>query len=198
MNVKNEPELDGTLRAIVAADRIALSGTSEGQDLMRRRLTVFYGYFALMGTFGVVGGRMRLPLDIDPGVLAFIRNVQAVHAFVLCAAFLSLRFWVRDLRLMGAIDLLATVATSLAAAFALSVMPSALTADVSAVSFFLLFFTVRAALVPSQPWLAMPSTTSVAHAEASSTTRWSCSMGRPWRASSSPKGRSRSRAPCTC
>ncbi|MET0413246.1 MAG: hypothetical protein ABW217_18210, partial [Polyangiaceae bacterium] len=104
MTAAKAPELDGTLRAIVAADRIALSGTTEGQDLLRRRLIVFYGYFTLMGTFGVVGGRMRLPIDIDPSVLAFIRNVQAVHAFVLCSAFLSVRFWVRDLRLMRAID----------------------------------------------------------------------------------------------
>ena len=155
MTATKAPELDGTLRAIVAADRIALSETSEGQALLRRRLMVFYGYFALMGTCGVVGGRLRLPIDIDPGVLAFIRNVQAGHALVLCFAYLGVRFWVRDLRLMRAIDVLATVATSLAAALALSVVPTALTADVSAVSFFLLFFTVRAALVPSQPWIAM-------------------------------------------
>jgi len=36
--------LDGTLRAIIAADRLQLSETVEGRDLLQRRLMVFYGY----------------------------------------------------------------------------------------------------------------------------------------------------------
>jgi serine/threonine-protein kinase len=55
---------------------------------------------------------------------------------------------------MRALDALATVSTSVTAAVALSIVPSALTVDVTAVSFFILFFALRAALVPSKPWLA--------------------------------------------
>jgi hypothetical protein len=39
---------DGTLSAIVAADRLALSDATEGKELLHRRLTVLYGYFALL------------------------------------------------------------------------------------------------------------------------------------------------------
>src|SRR5688572_12574655 len=126
MTATKATELDRTLRAIVAADRLALSDASEGKDLLRSRLTVFYGYFALMGVTGSLGGRLRLPVDIDPGVLAFIRNVQAAHALLLCIVFISLRFWVGEPRLVRALDVLATVATSLAAALALSVVPDSL------------------------------------------------------------------------
>ena len=73
---------------------------------------------------------------------------------MLCAIFVALRSRVREPRLVRALDVLATVSTSVTAAVALSVVPRALTVDVTAVSFFILFFALRAALVPSKPWLA--------------------------------------------
>jgi serine/threonine-protein kinase len=147
--------LDGTLSAIVAADRLALSEATESKELLHRRLTVFYGYFALLGVLGAIGGRVRrFPPETDPGALALLLDVQSAHAFVLCAIFAALRFRVRKPGLVRALDVLATVATSVTAAVALSIVPYALTVDVSAVSFFILFFALRAALVPSRPWLA--------------------------------------------
>lgn len=147
--------IDGTLRAIVAADRLAASEATEGWELLRRRLTVFYGYFALFGALGAVAVRIRgIPVDIDPDVLAFMRNVQGAHALVLCATFAALRFGVREPRAMRALDIFATASTAVTAAVALSAVPRALTIDVSVVSFFVLFFTLRAALVPSKPWVA--------------------------------------------
>jgi hypothetical protein len=147
--------LDGTLRAIVAADRLALSEAGEGKELLHRRLTVFYGYFALLGALGAIAGRVRrFPADADPRLLALLLDVQSAHALVLCAIFVALFSRVREPRLVRALDVLATVSTSVTAAVALSVVPYALTVDVTAVSFFILFFALRAALVPSKPWLA--------------------------------------------
>jgi eukaryotic-like serine/threonine-protein kinase len=149
------PTLDGTLRAIVAADRLALSEASQGNELLQRRLVVFYGYFALLAVLGAIaGGAKQVLADAEPRVRAFVLTVQFAHAIALCAIFLALRFRARDPRLVRALDVLATVATSVTAAAALSVVPRALTVDVSAVSFFILFFALRAALVPSKPWLA--------------------------------------------
>ena len=49
-----EPEsaVDGTLEAIVAADRLALSEAGEESELLRQRCSVFYAYFALFGVLG--------------------------------------------------------------------------------------------------------------------------------------------------
>jgi hypothetical protein len=147
--------LDGTLRAIVAADRLALSEAAEGGELLHRRLTVFYGYFALVGTLGVIATYVRAALDeIDTSGFAVARQVQAAHALALCAIFVALRFWVREPRVVRGLDVLATVATSATAAVALSSVPQAFTVDVAAVAFFILFFVLRAALVPSKPWIA--------------------------------------------
>jgi eukaryotic-like serine/threonine-protein kinase len=149
--------LDGTLRAIVAADRLQLSETASGKRLLHRRLTVFYGYFALLDALAAVTGRVRhVPLDFDPRTVGFIRNVQSAHAIVLCIVFLALRFRVREaqVHLMRALDVFATVATAATAAVALSAVSRAVTVDVSAVAFFVLFFVVRAAIVPSKPWVA--------------------------------------------
>ena len=147
--------LDATLRAIVAADRLALSETIEGKELLHRRLIVFYGYFTLVSVLGATAGRVRrFPADTDPSVLAFLLNVQSAHAMVTCAIFVALRFRVRDPRLVHALDVLAIASTAATAAIALSVVPYAVTVDVSAVAFFILFFALRAALVPSNPWLA--------------------------------------------
>ncbi|MBX3228628.1 MAG: serine/threonine protein kinase [Labilithrix sp.] len=147
--------LDGTLRAIVAADRLPLSETVDGKALLHRRLTVFYGYFALLATLAALAGRVRHVLaDLDPELLRFVMNVQAGHAVVLGLVFAALRLRVHDELLLRALDVVATVATAGTAAVALSVVPYVVTVDVSAVAFFVLFFVVRAALVPSKPWLA--------------------------------------------
>jgi serine/threonine-protein kinase len=149
------PTLDRALNAIVLADRLALSEASEGKDLLHRRLSVFYGYFTLLSALGAIAGRVRrFPGDADPRALAFLVNVQSAHALVLCAIFVALRVRVRETRLLRALDALATISTSVTAAVALSVVPFALTVDVTAVSFFILFFVLRAALVPGKPWLA--------------------------------------------
>jgi hypothetical protein len=146
---------DRALSAIVAADRLALSEAVEGKELLQRRLTVFYGYFALLGVLGAIVGHVRrFPADVDPRVLALLLNVQGAHALVLCAVFVALRSRVHEPPLMRALDAVATVSTSVTAAVALSIVPYALTVDVTAVSFFILFFALRAALVPSKPWLA--------------------------------------------
>lgn len=157
--MRDEPEraseLDGTLRAIVAADRLASSEVGEGSELVHRRLTVFYGYFALLGALGAVATRLRrFPVHADPAVLQRLLDVQSAHALVLCASFALLRFGLRQPRAVRTLDVLATVCTALTAAVALSIVPFATTVDVSAVSFFILFFALRAALVPSRPWLA--------------------------------------------
>jgi eukaryotic-like serine/threonine-protein kinase len=152
---EGETTLDDSLRAIVAADRLELSETVEGKRLLHRRLTVFYGYFALLGSLGAVATRIRgFPADLDPRSVAFVLNVQSAHALLLSIVFLALQFRVREGHLMRALDVLATVATAGTAAVALSAVPRVVTADVSAVAFFVLFFVVRAALVPSKPWLA--------------------------------------------
>jgi serine/threonine-protein kinase len=147
--------LDGTLRAIVAADRLALSEAGEGSEFLRRRLTVFYGYFALLGALGAVVGRVRrFPPDADARTLALLVDVQSALGVVLCATFVALRYGARGPRWVRSLDFFATVCTSVTAAVALSVVPYAVTVDVSAVAFFILFFALRAALIPSRPWLA--------------------------------------------
>lgn len=147
--------LDGTLRAIAAADRLGLSETIEGRDLLARRLTVFYGYFALLAVLGAIATRARFVLGhLDPRSTEVVSAVQSAHATALVVVFLALRFRVRDGVLVRIIDTVATLGTAATAAIALSVVPPVATVDVSAVSFFVLFFVVRAALVPSNPWLA--------------------------------------------
>jgi serine/threonine-protein kinase len=147
--------LDGSLRAIAAADRLPLSETVDGKLLLYRRLTVFYGYFALLAALAATFGRMRqVTADLDPRTVGFLHNVQSVHAIVLTMVFLALRFYVREGLLLRALDVLATVATAGTAAIALSAVPRVVTVDVSAVAFFVLFFVVRAALIPSKPWVA--------------------------------------------
>lgn len=149
------PTLDGTLRALVAADRLALSEASEGKALLQRRLAIFYGYFSLLAALSVIAGSAeRVLAGVDPGVVNFVRDVQGAHAVVLCATFVALRFHARQRYLAHALDLFATVSTAATAAVALSAVPSALTVDVTATAFFILFFILRAALVPSRPWLA--------------------------------------------
>lgn len=138
--------LEGTLHAIVAADRLPSAESVGAKDLLYRRLVIFYGYFALLSTLAAIWGRTRQ--------VPFISNLQSVHAIVLCLVFLALRLRVRDGWLVRALDVLATVATACTAAVGLSTVPRAATVDVSAVAFFLLFFVVRGALVPTRPWVA--------------------------------------------
>lgn len=144
--------LDRTLRAIVAADRLQLSDSASGKQLLHRRLTLFYGYFALLDVLAVIAGRM----NVDHRAVGFILNVQNAHAIVLCVVFAALRFRIREgqVHLMYALDILATIATAGTAAVALSAVSHVATVDVTAVAFFVLFFVVRAALVPSKPWVA--------------------------------------------
>jgi NADP-dependent 3-hydroxy acid dehydrogenase YdfG len=147
--------LDGTPGAVVAADRLALSEAEEGSQLLLRRLTVFYGYFALLAALGAVAGRVRrFPFDTDARDLALLVDLQSGLALVLAAAFGALRFLVRGSGISRALDAVATTAVCVTAAVALSIVPYAVTVDVSAVSFFILFFALRAALIPSTPWLA--------------------------------------------
>ena len=149
------PPLDGPLRAVVAADRLALSEGASDDELLHRRLTVFYGYFsALVVVSWVASVTSDAPEGWDPAALAMILRVQGVLALILSGVFVTLRFWVRRGPLLRALDALATVATAVAAAVAVAVVPRALSVDVSVVAFFILFFTLRAALVPSRPWLA--------------------------------------------
>jgi serine/threonine-protein kinase len=93
-------------------------------------------------------------VPIDPQALKVILNVQSAHALVLCLVFLALRFRVREGPALRALDVIATLATACTAAVALSVTPFVPTVDVSVVGFFVLFFVVRAALVPTTPWVA--------------------------------------------
>jgi serine/threonine-protein kinase len=147
--------LDGTLRAIIAADRLQLSNTVEGRDLLHRRLTVFYGYFALIATLGAIVTRMRaLPPELDPYLLGVARNVQTVHAIVMCVVFVGVRLKGQKAVVARSLDIFATLATAATGAVALTAVPHFVSVDVSVVAFFVLFFVVRAALVPSKPWIA--------------------------------------------
>ena len=151
--------LDGTLRAIVAADRLRLLEAIDDESLLHRRLTVFYGYFAVLDVVAAIASRTgRILADLEPSALELIVEVQTGHALflflVFLALFLALALRVREGRLMRTLDVLATLATAGTAAVALSAVPRAITADVSTVAFFVLFFVVRAALVPSKPWIA--------------------------------------------
>jgi serine/threonine-protein kinase len=148
--------LDETLRAIVAADRSALKDAAEAKHLLGKRLRVFYGYFALLSVLAVVTGGARSALaDVEPRVLAVVVAVQAAHALLLCATFAGLSLRLQRNVVVHALDTIAALATALTAAIALSVVPRALTVDVSAVSFFVLFFSLRAAIVPAKPWVAV-------------------------------------------
>jgi serine/threonine-protein kinase len=144
-----------TLSAILAADRLQLSETVEGKDLLHRRLTVFYGYFALLGVLTSAATRLgRMPTSFDPTTLGFVLNVQSAHALVLCLVFLALKFRVQRGPLVRVLDLLATLATAITAAVALSGIPFVVSVDTAALGFFVLFFMVRAALIPGKPWVA--------------------------------------------
>ncbi|MBX3197843.1 MAG: serine/threonine protein kinase [Labilithrix sp.] len=144
--------LDVTLRAIVAADRLQLSSSASGKRLLHRRLTLFYGYFALLAGLAAVAGRM----NVDRRAVGLILDIQNAHAIVLGVVFLALRLFIREgqARLMLALDVAATVATAGTAAVALSTVPQVVTVDATAVAFFVLCFVVRAAIVPSKPWIA--------------------------------------------
>jgi serine/threonine-protein kinase len=147
--------LDGTLRAIVAADRLDLSETVEGRDFLHRRLLVFYGYFGSIAGLGTIVTLLRpMPQALDPELLRVARTTQTVHAIVLCSVFTALWFLGRNGTIARTLDVLATLATATTAAVALSVMPQFVSVDVAVVAFFVLFFVVRAALVPGKPWVS--------------------------------------------
>ena len=93
------------------------------------------------------------PFELDHQLLALVRNVQSAHAIVMGAVYVALQFWIRDGLAMRALDVFATLATA-ATAIALTAVPSFVAVDVSVVAFFVLFFVVRAAPVPSKPWVA--------------------------------------------
>ncbi len=145
--------LDGTLRAVIAADRLALSEAGESKELLHKRLSVFYAYFALFGFCGTVVSRLRTP-PVDPEKFAFVLNMQLGCTVLLCAVYVALRYWIRETTAMRAVDLLATVMVSVTAVLALYVVPRALSVDLTVIAFFILFFVLRAALVPSKPWQA--------------------------------------------
>ena len=146
--------MDGTLSAVVAADRLALSDAGEGKDLLHRRLTVFYGYFALVGVLAVLAGRMvRFP-GVGARELDLLSSVQAAHAIVTCAVLAGLRARPRSPRTLHVLDGVGIASTAMTAAVGMSIVPYAVAADVTVVGFFILFFALRAALVPGKPWLA--------------------------------------------
>jgi hypothetical protein len=155
METEEPTTLDGTLRAIIAADRLQLSKSIEDRALLHRRLTVFYGYFALLAVLGTTVTRMRaFPPELDPHMLRVARDVQTVHAVVMCAVFVALRWKGRNGAVARGVDIFATLVTAGTGAVALTTIPHFVTVDVAVVAFFLLFFVVRAALVPSKPWIA--------------------------------------------
>ena len=145
--------LDGTLRAVIAADRLALSEAEESKELLHKRLTVFYAYFALFGICGTIVSRLRTP-PVEPETFAFVLDIQVACALLLCVVFVALKYWLREPTAMRAADLSATAAVAVTAGVALYVVPRPLSVDVTVVSFFILFFVLRAALVPSKPWQA--------------------------------------------
>jgi eukaryotic-like serine/threonine-protein kinase len=149
-------DLDGALRAVVAADHLAMSEALEGNEvLLHRRLKVFYGYFAtLVVVSWIASVSSDPPAGWEPGPTSLILRIEGVLAFILAAVFVALKLWVPSGRLLRVIDAGATFATALAGGAAVAHVPHALSIDVSAVAFFILFFTLRAALVPSRPWQA--------------------------------------------
>jgi serine/threonine-protein kinase len=149
-------QLDGALRAVVAADRLALSESLEGnEELLHRRLTVFYGYFAALVVFSWLASLATpAPPGWESGALTRILLCEGVLACVLAGVFVALRFRIWEGHGLRVLDAVATLATALAAGVALAMVPQALSVDVSAVAFFILFFALRAALVPSRPWVA--------------------------------------------
>jgi eukaryotic-like serine/threonine-protein kinase len=149
-------ELDGALFAIVAADRLALADELQSDEaLLRRRLTLFYGYFAaLIGLSWVASLLSEPPPGWSGDTLLSVLLIEGALIFTLGAAFAALRLGVRRLGLLRALDLVASIATALAMGTALGKVPGTPTVDASAIAFFVLFFVLRAALVPSRPWFA--------------------------------------------
>jgi hypothetical protein len=150
------PHLDGALRAVVAADRLALSEALEGnEELLHRRLTVFYGYFAALVVFSWLASvNSSPPAGWDAEVVVLVLRIQGLLAFMLAAVYGAMRFRVRTVRWLRILDAVATLATAVAAGTAVAAVPYTLSIDVSTVAFFILFFALRAALVPSRPWVA--------------------------------------------
>ena len=150
------PQLDGALRAVVAADRLALSEALEGnEELLHRRLTVFYGYFSALVVFSWLASvNSPPPVGWDAEIVALILDIEGVLAFMLAGVYAAMRFRVRAAHWLRALDAVATLATAVAMGAAVAAVPYTLSIDVSAVAFFILFFVLRAALVPSRPWVA--------------------------------------------
>jgi hypothetical protein len=149
-------QIDGALRAVIAADRLALSETLVGnEELLHRRLIVFYGYFT---TLVVVSWLASLneepPVGWDAATATQIGRIQVVFVVTLVGVFGALKFAVRAGRLLRLLDAFGTLTTAIASGCALALVPHTLSIDVSAVAFFILFFALHAALVPSWPWLA--------------------------------------------
>lgn len=102
-----------------------------------------------------IATRIRFLLAADQTTaFDFVLNVQSANALVLALIFVALRIRVRSATVLRALDVAATFTTASTAAVGLSNAPSGLHTDVSAVAFFVLFFVVRAALVPGKPWVA--------------------------------------------
>lgn len=144
--------LDGTLRAVVAADRIALAESVDDRELLQRRLSVFYGYFAVLNAFlWLVAQLAPERVGLDASASGFIRRMATLQFVVLLGVFAALRARAHAPRLLRVLDVLATLATSVGSAVAFAESPRVLSVDVSAIGFFILFFVLHAALVPSKP-----------------------------------------------
>lgn len=81
----NADSLDDTLRAIVAADRLRLSAShdvGDDDDLVRRRLTIFYAYFALLAALAAAGRSMAAGVV---GVYVVSRTIYGLRSAVLRA-----------------------------------------------------------------------------------------------------------------
>lgn len=146
--------LDGTLRAVVAADRLALSQGLEDTELLRRRLAVFYGYFAgLLAVLSTLAHLAAEPTSGGAGTSKVILGLLTAQVVVLAGAFVALRRGVLQGRFLRLLDLAATAAMAVTSALSFAASPHPRSVDVSAVAFFLLFFVLRGALVPTRPWL---------------------------------------------
>jgi hypothetical protein len=156
MNQPPVTQVDGALRAVIAADRLALSETLVGnEELLHRRLIVFYGYFStLVVVSWIASVNSEPPVGWEPATTTLIGRIQAVFVFTLAGVLVALKFAVRAGRLLRVLDAFGTLTTAISAGCALALVPHTLSIDVSAVAFFILFFTLHAALVPSWPWLA--------------------------------------------
>lgn len=142
-----EIAIQSTVRASGTLFPAGRFSTVEGDEFIQRRLATFYGYVALLSTLATA---TSYALMADP-VFKGMRQLQLLHAGVLLSAFALLRARLWPLAFAMALDVFGMLVTAGVAASVLATVPYVTNATQSAVAFFILFFVVRAALVPSSP-----------------------------------------------